>query len=57
MSNAIKAAGLPAKCKAHGLRRAAARRLAEASCSASQIQSITDHKSLAELERYVKKAD
>jgi integrase len=41
MSDAIKAAGLPARCKAHGLRKAAARRLAEAGCTAKQIQAIT----------------
>jgi enterobacteria phage integrase len=57
MSAAIQAAGLPAKCKAHGLRKAAARRLAEIGCSAKQIQAITGHKSLSELERYVSKAD
>jgi len=57
MSDAIKAAGLPAKCKAHGLRKAAARRLAEAGCTAKQIQSITGHKSLEEVERYTRKAD
>ncbi len=57
VSDAIVKAGLPAKCKAHGLRKAAARRLAEAGCSSKQIQSITGHKSLSELERYVRKAD
>jgi enterobacteria phage integrase len=57
MSAAIQAARLPARCKAHGLRKAAARRLAEAGCSAKQIQAITRHKSLAEVERYTRKAD
>lgn len=57
MSDAIQAAGLPAKCKAHGLRKAAARRLAEAGCTAKQIQAITGHKSLEEVERYTRKAD
>jgi enterobacteria phage integrase len=57
MSDAIRAAGLPACCKAHGLRKAAARRLAEAGCSAKQIQAITGHKTLAEVERYTRKAD
>ena len=36
-------AGLP-QCSAHGLRKAAARRLAEAGCSNSEIKSITGHK-------------
>lgn len=57
MSDAIRAAGLPEVCKAHGLRKAAARRLAEAGCTAKQIQAITGHKTLAEVERYTRKAD
>jgi integrase len=43
-------------CSAHGLRKAAARRLAEAGCSASQIAAVTGHKSLQEVERYTQKA-
>lgn len=42
---------------AHGLRKAAARRLAEAGCSALQIQAITGHKTLAEVSRYTAAAD
>lgn len=42
---------------AHGLRKAAARRLAEAGCSALQIQAITGHKTLAEVARYTAAAD
>lgn len=57
VSRAIRKAGLPARCKAHGLRKAAARRLAEAGCTAKQIQAITGHKTLAEVERYTRKAD
>ncbi|MFX6357469.1 tyrosine-type recombinase/integrase, partial [Acinetobacter baumannii] len=45
------------RCKAHGLRKAAARRLAEAGCSASEIAAITGHKTLAEVERYTRAAD
>jgi integrase len=44
-------AGLP-HCSAHGLRKAAARRLAEAGCSAHEIASITGHASLREVQRY-----
>ena len=51
MSAAIQAAGLQSRCKAHGLRKAAARRLAEAGCSSKQIAAVTGHKSLAEVER------
>ena len=45
-------AGLPRGCSAHGLRKAAARRLAEAQCTPHQIAAITGHKSLREVERY-----
>jgi integrase len=48
--------GLP-HCSAHGLRKAAARRLAEAGCTAHEIGAITGHTSLAELVRYTKAAD
>jgi integrase len=50
-------AGLPLACVPHGLRKAARRRLAEAGCSASQIAAISGHKSLKEVERYVREAD
>lgn len=50
------AAGLP-HCSAHGLRKAAARRLAEAGCTAHEIASITGHASLREVQRYTKAAD
>jgi integrase len=50
-----KEAGLKG-CPLHGLRKACARRLAEAGCTALEIMSITGHKSLAEAERYVRAA-
>lgn len=56
MSDAIAAAGLPATCKLHGLRKAAARRLAEAGCTPHEIAAITGHKTLAEIERYTRRA-
>ncbi len=40
-------------CSAHGLRKAAAARLAEKGCSANEIMAITGHRSLAEAQRYV----
>ena len=49
-------AGLP-HCTAHGLRKAAARRLAEAGCTAHEIAAITGHASLTELVRYTRAAD
>jgi integrase len=50
-------ANLPKACAAHGLRKAAARRLAEAGCTAHQIMSITGHKTLREVTRYTEAAD
>ncbi len=50
------AAGLPDICRCHGLRKAAARRLAEAGCTAPQNAPDTGHKSLREIERYIKDA-
>lgn len=50
------AAGLPAGRTAHGLRKAAARRLAEAGCTPHQIAAITGHKTLKEVERYTRAA-
>lgn len=49
-------AGLPNR-SAHGLRKAACRRLAEAGCSAGEIAAISGHASLREVERYTKAAD
>ena len=44
-------------CSVHGLRKAQARRLAEAGCSANQIMAITGHKTLSEAQRYTAAAD
>jgi integrase len=49
-------AGLP-HCSAHGLRKAAATRLANAGCSSDQIKAITGHKSLSEVAHYTRAAD
>jgi integrase len=51
------AAGLPKHCVPHGLRKAAARRLAEAGCTVHEIAAITGHVTLAEIERYTKAVD
>lgn len=50
------AAGLRDR-SAHGLRKSAARRLAEAGCTTKEIAAITGHKSLTEVERYTASAD
>jgi integrase len=42
---------------AHGLRKAACRRLAEAGCSANEIAAISGHAGLREVERYTRAAD
>ncbi len=51
-----RAAGLT-DCPAHGLRKAAARRLGEAGCTDRQIMSITGHTSHSEVSRYTKAMD
>jgi integrase len=50
-------ASLPRRCTAHGLRKAACRRLAEAGCSANEIAAISGHATLREVERYTRAAD
>lgn len=49
-------AGLP-NCTAHGLRKAAARRFAEAGCTNQQIKSWTGHTTDSEVARYTAAAD
>lgn len=44
-------------CTSHGLRKAAARRLAEAGCSNKEIMAITGHQTDKEVTRYTKAAD
>jgi integrase len=56
MAKKIAKAGLPERCVTHGLRKAAARRLADAGCTPHQIMSITGHRSLSEVERYTRAA-
>jgi len=57
ISAAAKAAGLPAECVAHGLRKAALRRLAEHGATSREMQAVSGHKSLTEIERYTREAD
>jgi integrase len=51
----LKALRIP-DCSSHGLRKAIARRMAEAGMSPHQIQAITGHTTLKEIERYTKAA-
>jgi integrase len=57
MAKAIKEAGLPPRCVAHGLRKALMRRLAEADATTKQIAAVSGHRSLKEVERYTKAAE
>ncbi len=57
MAVKIDKAGLPKRCVTHGLRKAAARRLAEAGCTANEIAAITGHATLQEVSRYTKAAE
>ena len=58
ISAATKAAGLPPpECVAHGLRKAALRRLAEHGATSKEMQAISGHRTLAEIERYTRQAD
>jgi integrase len=57
MADKIGVAELPERCVTHGLRKAAARRLAEAGCSANEIAAVTGHVSLEEVARYTKAAE
>jgi integrase len=45
------------QCSAHGLRKAAATRLANAGASTDQIKAVTGHRSLSEVARYTRAAD
>lgn len=54
---AAKAAGLPARCLPHGLRKAMQRRLAERGASTKELQAVSGHASLKETERYTRAAD
>jgi len=49
-------AGLPKSCAVHGLRKAAAARLAESGCTEQEIMAITGHKTSKEIIRYTKSA-
>jgi integrase len=57
MGKALAKLGLPDRLNVHGLRKSAARRLAEAGCSASEIAAITGHLSLSMVQLYTSSAD
>ena len=57
LETAAQRAGLPARCKAHGIRKASLRRLAEAGGTTKEIAAVSGHRSLSEIERYTARAD
>jgi integrase len=57
IARAAKIAGLPSHCVAHGLRKAALRRLAEDGSTTKEIAAMSGHRSLKEIERYTARAD
>jgi enterobacteria phage integrase len=57
IEKAVERAGLPPHCVAHGLRKAALRRLAEHGSTTKEIAAMSGHRSLAEIERYTERAD
>ena len=57
MADRIAMAGLPERCVTHGLRKPAARRLAEAGCSTREIMSITGHTTSQMVDHYTKGAE
>jgi enterobacteria phage integrase len=56
-ADAIEDAGLPDDCVLHGLRKCAARHLAESGCSESEIMSITGHRTSRMVAHYTKDAN
>jgi integrase len=57
IAQAVERAGLPPHCTAHGLRKAALRRLSENEATTKQIAAVSGHRSLKEIERYTARAD
>lgn len=53
----ITEAGLPVECRAHGLRKAMSRRLAESGATNQQGRAVTGHKTDKEFTRYAEKAN
>jgi integrase len=51
------AAGLPKRCRLHGLKKSALTALAQDGASVKEMQSISGHRSLAVLQKYIEKTD
>jgi integrase len=50
-------AGLPARCRLHGLKKAGMRRLAEDGATAHELMAVSGHRTLTEVQRYTADAD
>ena len=50
-------AGLPARCRLHGLKKGGMRRLAEAGATAHELMAFSGHRTLTEVQRYTTDAD
>lgn len=50
-------AGLPARCRLHGLKKGGMRRLAEAGSTTHELMAISGHRTLTEVQRYTEDAD
>jgi integrase len=50
-------AGLPARCRLHGLKKGGLRRGAEAGMTTHELMAISGHKTLSEVQRYTSDAD
>jgi integrase len=50
-------AGLPARCRLHGLKKGGMRRFAETGSTAHELMAISGHKTLSEVQRYTDAAD
>jgi integrase len=53
IGKAVQLAGLPPRCKPHGLRKSMLVRMAENEATTKEMQSISGHRSTKEIERYV----
>jgi integrase/recombinase XerD len=50
-------AGLPARCRLHGLKKGGMRRLAEDGSTTHELMAISGHRTLSEVQRYTDGAD
>jgi len=57
IKRAAKGAGLPPDCVPHGLRKALQRKLAEHGATTKQMQAVSGHATLDEVERYSREAE